>query len=64
LLFDLDNATLESLPQVEGLEEGSAAKVVLGQSFLGAYVDHAREHGEPVCPSMLRYPTRILRAWF
>lgn len=47
LLFDLDNAALESLPHVEGLEEGSNAKSALDKSF-GVYLDQAREHGEPV----------------
>ncbi|MET0514181.1 MAG: hypothetical protein ABW047_02465 [Nitrospiraceae bacterium] len=47
LLFDLDNAALESLPQVEGLEEGSNAKLALDKSF-PAYLDQARECGEPV----------------
>jgi hypothetical protein len=48
LLFDLDNAALESLPQIEGLEDGSDAQSVLDRSFLRVYFDQAREHGEPV----------------
>jgi hypothetical protein len=48
LLFDLDNAALESLPKIEGLEDGSDAQSVLDRSFLRVYFDQAREHGEPV----------------
>lgn len=48
LLFDLDNAAVQSFPKIEGLDPGSNAGLVLTRSFVDTYFTSAKEHGEPV----------------
>ncbi|EHM00682.1 hypothetical protein HMPREF9946_02509 [Acetobacteraceae bacterium AT-5844] len=48
LLFDLDNAALQSIPTMSGVEPGSALYMVLQQDFLGTYFSQMQEDGQPV----------------
>ncbi|REJ58004.1 MAG: hypothetical protein DWQ58_04055 [Microcystis aeruginosa TA09] len=48
LLFDLDNAALQSIPSIEGVIKGSNADLVLTKYFIDYYFDSIRKHGEPV----------------
>lgn len=48
LLFDLDNAALQSVPSIEGVVKGSNVDLVLTKYFIGYYFDSVRKHGEPV----------------
>jgi hypothetical protein len=48
LLFDLDNAALQSIPSIEGVVKGSNADLVLTKYFIDYYFDSIRKHGEPV----------------
>lgn len=48
LLFDLDNAALESIPTIEGMVPGSNANLILGKSFLPLYFASAKAEGTPV----------------
>jgi len=48
LLFDLDNAALQTVPKIDGMDPGSNAAVVLLRSFVNIYSASAKEHGEPL----------------
>ncbi len=48
LLFDLDNAAVQSFPKIEGLDPGSNAGLVLTRSFVDTYFESAKTHGEPL----------------
>ncbi|EAZ82738.1 hypothetical protein [Algoriphagus machipongonensis] len=48
LLFDLDNAALESIPTISGVEAGTPLYTALESSFIGAYFSKLKESGEPV----------------
>lgn len=48
LLFDLDNAAVQSVPTISGLPAGSDAAVVLTKSFVNLYFQAMKDHGEPV----------------
>ena len=48
LLFDLDNAALESIPTISGVKPGSKLYTVLQQSFLGAYFAQLQSDGQPI----------------
>lgn len=48
LMFDLDNAALESSPAIEGLDAGTPAYTALSQVFMGAYFEQMKKAGEPV----------------
>ncbi|WP_204915873.1 hypothetical protein [Microlunatus panaciterrae] len=48
LLFDLDNAALESLPTISGVAPGTKLYSVLQQEFLGAYFSALAKEGAPV----------------
>lgn len=48
LLFDLDNAALQSVPSIEGVVKGSNVDLVLTKYFIDYYFDSVRKHGEPV----------------
>ncbi|RYO78460.1 hypothetical protein DL766_009620 [Monosporascus sp. MC13-8B] len=47
LLFDLDNASLEGLPIIEGIPSDSNAATVLYKSFISLYSTAAKERGLP-----------------
>jgi hypothetical protein len=48
LLFELDNAVIQSVPKITGLDPSSDAGLILTKSFVNFYFAAAREHGEPV----------------
>lgn len=48
LLFDLDNAALESIPTIKGVPPGDPLYSILQQFFLGAYFAKMRANGSPV----------------
>jgi hypothetical protein len=48
LLFDLDNAKLQTIPQIKGVEPGSVLYNVLTQYFIGCYFTQLQEDGQPV----------------
>jgi len=48
LLFDLTNATLESVPTITGVQSGSFAYSVLEQFFIGSYFTQMQAHGQPL----------------
>jgi hypothetical protein len=48
LLFDLDNAALESVPQMERVDPGSTPHALLQQHFLGSYFNTVKKRGQPV----------------
>lgn len=48
LLFDLDNAVLETVPTFHGVEKGSDAEYVLQRFFVNLYSATAKEYGLPL----------------
>ncbi len=48
LLFDLDNAALQTVPQIKGVEPGSVLYNVLTQYFIGCYFMQMQNDGRPV----------------
>ncbi|KAJ6186636.1 hypothetical protein N7519_007937 [Penicillium mononematosum] len=48
LLFDLDNAVLQTVPRFEGIPEGSEAETILQRSFVSIYSDIASNFGLPL----------------
>jgi len=48
LLFDLDNAALESVPVISGVTPGTTLYTVLQQDFLGAYFTAMKANGTPL----------------
>lgn len=48
LLFDLDNAALESVPVISGIDPGTPAYNALSQVFTGAYFEAMKEKAQPV----------------
>jgi hypothetical protein len=48
LLFDLDNAAVQSVPTIGGLAAGSDAAAVLTKSFLNIYFTAMKSYGEPL----------------
>lgn len=48
LLFDLDNAILQSTPTLSGVAPGSAVSTALNQVFQGAYFSAMKTNGQPV----------------
>lgn len=48
LLFDLDNAAIQSIPKIAGLDPSSDAGLILTKSFVNLYFASARAQGEPV----------------
>lgn len=48
LLFDLDNAELQSIPTIEGMDSGSSAESVLTRSFINIYSKNMKTYGSPV----------------
>lgn len=48
LLFDLDNAALESTPTISGLATGTTAYSLLSTVFIGAYFNAMKAKGQPV----------------
>lgn len=48
LLFDLDNAAVQSFPKIKGMEKGGNAELILTKSFVDVYFASAKVHGEPV----------------
>ncbi|KAI9046010.1 uncharacterized protein KD926_005956 [Aspergillus affinis] len=48
LLFDLDNAVLQSVPRFEGIPAGSQADGILQRSFVSIYSQIANDHGLPL----------------
>jgi hypothetical protein len=48
LLFDLDNAALESIPTIEGVDSGSNVHELLQKDFLGKYFNTVKQRGQPV----------------
>jgi hypothetical protein len=47
LLFDLDNAALESMPTISGVKPGTKLYMILEQEFLGAYFAQMQATGQP-----------------
>ena len=48
LVYDFDNAFLESSPKIEGIAAGSNAEAVLQKSFISGYSDNAKKNGQPL----------------
>ncbi|GAA1364348.1 hypothetical protein [Streptomyces beijiangensis] len=48
LLFDLDNAALETIPTIKNVPPGDPLYSILQQFFLGAYFAQMRQNGSPV----------------
>ncbi|HYI47229.1 MAG TPA: hypothetical protein VEX35_02080 [Allosphingosinicella sp.] len=48
LLFDLDNAALESVPVISGVAPGTTLYTVLQKDFLGAYFTAMQANGTPL----------------
>jgi hypothetical protein len=48
LLFDLDNAALETVPTISGVAPGSKLYMVLEQYFIGAYFTQMQSGGQPL----------------
>ena len=48
LLFDLDNAAVQSVPTISGLPAGSDAAAVLSKSFINIYFESMKTYGEPL----------------
>lgn len=48
LLFDLDNAALQSIPTIQGLDPNTDAGTVLTKSFIDLYFGIVKNEGEPV----------------
>lgn len=48
LLFDLDNAVLQSVPTFEGIPAGSNAEAILQKSFVSIYSTNAKQYGQPL----------------
>ncbi|MGC9196907.1 MAG: hypothetical protein ACP5IL_15845, partial [Syntrophobacteraceae bacterium] len=48
LLFDLDNAALQTVPTLEGVEPGTPLHTCLENVFQGAYFSSLQKHGQPV----------------
>ncbi|KAI9148396.1 hypothetical protein HJFPF1_12228 [Paramyrothecium foliicola] len=48
LMFDLDNASLQSLPKIEGIPPDSNAALVIQKSFIKTYSQAAKERGWPL----------------
>ena len=48
LIFDLDNAALESTPTISGIEPGTPVYTLLSQVFLGAYFNEMKTKGAPI----------------
>ncbi len=58
LLFDLDNANLESTPTIEGVVAGSPTETQLQQVFAGAYFAAMKSSGQPILSySILQSPS-------
>lgn len=54
LLFDLDNAALESIPTMSGVAPGTTLYEVLQRDFLGKYFTTVQENGQPVLGAAIR----------
>lgn len=48
LLFDLNNAGLQTVPTVDGLDPASDASVILTKYFVNTYFGHMHDQGQPV----------------
>ena len=48
LLFDLDNAALQSVPKISGIEDGTPAYNAVSQVFVGAYFEAMQAAAQPV----------------
>ncbi len=48
LLFDLDTAALQSVPQIGGVDPGTDPYACLQKDFLGAYFNTVKQKGQPV----------------
>lgn len=48
LLFDLDNAALQSIPVIQGMDSGSDAATIMTKYFINVYFSHMKEYGSPV----------------
>jgi len=52
LLFDLESARLQEVPEFQGIPSGSKANILLQQAFQDIYVQHAKEKGLPLISVM------------
>jgi hypothetical protein len=48
LLFDLDNAGLQSMPKIKGVAPGTNLERILNQFFVGAYFGKMKSLGQPL----------------
>jgi hypothetical protein len=48
LFFDLDNAFLESIPKISGVDPSTPAYTILGEVFLGAYFTAMKNNALPI----------------
>lgn len=60
LLFDLDNAALETVPTISGVKPGTKLYSVLQQSFLGAYFTQLQSGGQPVLGCTIKQQGQLL----
>lgn len=57
LLFDLDNAGLQSIPTIQGITPGTKLYTVMQQSFLGAYFAQLQSQGQPILGVAITQPS-------
>lgn len=57
LLFDLDNAALETVPTISGIKPGTKLYTVLSQEFLGAYFTQLKADGQPLLGAAITQST-------
>jgi len=64
LLFDLDNAALETVPEMYGVSPGTPLYRVLQQYFIGEYFTAMRAQGEPLLGCAITRPGTVDRSTF
>ncbi|KRF46760.1 hypothetical protein [Terrabacter sp. Soil810] len=57
LLFDLDNAALETTPVISGVEPGTDLYTVLNETFLGSYFAQLKAQGQPLLGCVITQPS-------
>lgn len=57
LLFDLDNAALQTIPTISGIKPGTKLYTVLSQEFLGAYFTQLKADGQPLLGAAITQST-------
>lgn len=55
LLLDLDTASLESIPQISGVDPGTDLYAALEKDFIGAYFTEMKKKGYPLLGAVVRH---------